>query len=436
MNPAQLTAAQAARLIQAGKLKSEDLVLACLERIAQRDGEVQAWTCCDPELALRQARELDRAAGPRGALHGIPVGVKDVFATADLLTQYGSPIYRGFQPRADAACVSLARSAGAVILGKTATTEFASIHPASTRNPLNLAHSPGGSSSGSAAAVADFMVPLAFGTQTAGSTIRPAAFCGVVSYKPTFNLINRAGLKFSAESLDTIGLFGRSVEDVALFAHAVSGQGMPVFGPPAVRIGLHRTARWQRATASAQGALEQAAQQLAAAGAVVQDCELGLEFELLYEVQGVIMCYEAARATAWETREHRKLLSLEFAERMDRGMAISHSEYRAAEAQAEQCRQRFSGELSGLDVLLTLSAVGEAPLGLNTTGDSLFNRNWTLLGVPCIHLPSSFGPQGLPLGVQVVGPRGSDLETLRCAQWIEAALAARSASPTNTNAFS
>ncbi len=430
MNPAQLTAVQAARLIHAGELKSEDLVKACLDRIVERDGEVLAWTCYDAELALRQARELDRALGPRAPLHGIPVGVKDVIDTADLPTQYGSPIYRGFQPRWDASCVSLARSAGAIVLGKTATTEFASIHPATTRNPRNLAYSPGGSSSGSAAAVADYMVPLAFGTQTGGSTIRPAAFCGVVSYKPTFNLINRAGLKFSAESLDTIGLFGRSVEDVALFAHAVSGQSMPVFGQlPAVRIGLHRTPRWQQATAPAQRLLEQAAQHLAALGALVQDHELGPGFEVLYEVQGVIMGYEAARAFAWETRNQRELLSTEYAQRMDRGMAISHSEYRAALAQAEYCRQRFAGELSGLDVLLTPSATGEAPLGLNSTGDSLFNRIWTLLGVPCIHVPFGLGPQGLPLGVQVVGSRGSDLATLCCAHWIESNLAVHCANP-------
>ena len=435
MNPAQLTAAQAARLIRAGNLKSEDLVLACLERIAVRDGEVRAWTHYDAELALRRARELDRAAGPRGPLYGIPVGVKDVIDTADFPTQYGSPIYRGFQPRADAACVSLARSAGAIILGKTATTEFASIHPAPTRNPLNLDHSPGGSSSGSAASVADFMVPLAYGTQTAGSTIRPAAFCGVVGYKPSFNLINRAGLKFSAESLDTIGFFGRSVEDVALFAHAVSGQGMPDFEPSQpVRIGVHRTPRWRTAEASAQGALEQAAQVLAVAGAVLEDFDLEPEFELLYENQGVIMRYETARAMAWETRQHRELLSPEFAERMDQGMTISRNEYQVAMTQAEQCRQRFAGELAGFDVLLTPSAVGEAPLGLNTTGDSVFNRNWTLLGVPCVHVPSSAGPRGLPLGVQVVGARGSDLETLRCAHWIEAAL--RSANPTDTNVSS
>jgi Asp-tRNA(Asn)/Glu-tRNA(Gln) amidotransferase A subunit family amidase len=202
-----------------------------------------------------------------------------------------------------------------------------------------------------------------------------------------------------------------------------------------VRIGLHRTARWRTAAASAQGALEQAAQRLTAAGAVVQDCELGPEFALLYETQGVIMRYEAARAMAWETRRQRELLSAEFAERMDQGMAISHDEYQRALTQAEQCRQRFPGELAGLDVLLTPSATGEAPLGLNTTGDAVFNRNWTLLGVPCIHVPSSLGPQGLPLGVQVVGPRGSDLATLSCAHWIETALAVRSLSPADRNAL-
>jgi Asp-tRNA(Asn)/Glu-tRNA(Gln) amidotransferase A subunit family amidase len=232
MNLAHLTATQAARLLQIGQISSEDLVHACLERISLRDSLVQAWTCYDADFALRQARELDRLVEPRGPLHGIPVGVKDVIDTADLPTEHGSPIYRGFRPRSDASCVSLARRAGAIILGKTATTEFASIHPATTCNPINLAHSPGGSSSGSAAAVADFMVPLALGTQTAGSTIRPAAFCGVCSYKPTFNLINRAGLKFSAESLDTIGLFGRCVEDVALFNHALSGLRLPDFEGP------------------------------------------------------------------------------------------------------------------------------------------------------------------------------------------------------------
>ena len=423
MTPAQLTAAQAARLIRSGDLSCEELARDCIARIALRDGALKAWTHWNPDLAIAHARLLDRSGGPRGPLHGIPLGVKDVLDTADMPTRYGSPIYRDHQPRADAACVTAARNAGALILGKTATTEFASTHPAATHNPHNLDHSPGGSSSGSAAAVADCMVPLAFGTQTGGSIIRPAAFCGVVGYKPSFNLINRAGLKFSAESLDTIGLFGRSVADVALFAHAVSGQAMPHFDAPVpLRIGLHRTPHWLQASAPARATLEQAAQMLAAAGAQVQDIEFGPEFAALYAAQILIMNYEAARATAWETRAHRDLLSADFAGRMDRGMAVPHDQYQAALAQADVCRGLFASATFGVDLLLTLSATGEAPAGLASTGDSLFNRVWTLLGVPCVHLPDGEGPQGLPLGVQVVGRRGSDVALLQGAHWIEAVL--------------
>lgn len=425
MKAAQLTASQAARLIRSGKLTAEELVNACLEQIGRREKAVKAWAWYDAESALDLARKLDRADGMRGPLHGIPIGVKDVIDTADMPTQYGSPIYRDFQPRWDASCVSLARRAGALVLGKTATAEFASIHPAPTRNPLNLDHTPGGSSSGSAAAVADYMVPLAFGTQTAGSTIRPAAFCGVVGYKPTFNLINRSGLKFSAESLDTIGLFGRSVEDVALFAHAVSGQDMPELarlqGTP--RVGLHRTAHWQQASLPARGALEHAAQRLAAAGAQVEELVLAPAFERLYESHAVIIRYESARAMAWETRHRRAMLSDAFAERMDQGIAISHADHQAALVQSEHCQKTFAAAIAGYDVLITPSAAGEAPLGLTATGDSLFNRNWTLLGVPCINLPAGLGPCGLPLGIQVVGPHRHDLETLRWAHWIEAVLA-------------
>lgn len=430
MTPAQLGAADAARLIRDRELSCEELVRDCLAHIALRDGDVKAWTHCDADRAIAQARELDRASRPLGPLHGIPIGVKDVIDTADMPTGYGSPIYHDHQPRADAACVSAARSAGALILGKTATTEFASIHPAPTRNPLNLEHSPGGSSSGSAAAVADCMVPLAFGTQTGGSTIRPAAFCGVVGYKPSFNLINRAGLKFSAESLDTIGLFARGVEDVALFAHAVTGQEMPGFDfttPP--RIGLHRTSHWQQATGPVREALEQAAQTLAGAGAQVQELEFGPEWIVLYESQVLIMNYEAARATAWEALCHRDLLSAEFAERVDRGMAIPHAQYQNALAQAYACRERFVSTTAGVDLLLTPSATAEAPAGLASTGDSLFNRIWTLMGVPCVHLPSAKGPQGLPLGVQVVGRRGEDVTVLRAAHWVEGVLAYRSVPP-------
>ena len=244
-SPNHLTAAEAARRIAAGKLTSEALVTACLERIRERERDVQAWIHCDPDAALAQARAIDKARS-RGPLAGVPVAFKDIIDTADLPTEYNSAIYRGHRPQTDAACVALVRAAGGVVLGKTVTTEFASRSPGPTRNPHNPKHTPGGSSSGSAAAVADFMAPLAFSTQTGGSTIRPASYCGIVGYKPTFGTINRAGVKPLAESLDTIGVMARTVEDCALLVHAVSGRSLPDFAsqlasPP--RIGLHRTSR-------------------------------------------------------------------------------------------------------------------------------------------------------------------------------------------------
>ena len=423
MSPARLSANSAAAKIKAGELSSEALVQACLDRVSEREPQVRAWSWLDADAALAQARACDRAAGPQGPLHGVPIGVKDVIDTADMPTAYGSAIYKGYQPRADAACVSLARAAGAVILGKTETAEFASIHPAATRNPHALAHTPGGSSSGSAAAVADFMVPLALGTQTGGSTIRPAAFCGVVGYKPSFNRVNRAGLKFSAESLDTIGFFARSVEDTALLAHVMSGQERlgkaERLKDKALRIGLYRTSQWLQASSQMRGAIEDAAQRLAAAGANVELVALTPAFDDLHAAHAVIIQYEAARATAWEYRVHGDLLSPAYQQRMRAGMAIPHERYEAALRQAESGRQDFSHLWGELDVLITPSAVDEAPLGLENTGDTVFNRLWTLLGVPCVHLPFGIGTSGLPLGLQVVGRHQDDVATLACARWIE-----------------
>ena len=423
MSPARLGANSAAAKIKAGELSSEALVQACLDRVSEREPQIRAWSWLDADAALAQARACDRAVGPKGPLHGVPIGVKDVIDTADMPTAYGSAIYKGYRPRADAACVSLARAAGAVILGKTETAEFASIHPAATRNPLAPAHTPGGSSSGSAAAVADFMVPLAFGTQTGGSTIRPAAFCGVVGYKPSFNRVNRAGLKFSAESFDTIGFFARSVDDIALLAHVMSGQerlgDAGLREDKAPRIGLCRTSRWSQASSQMREAIESAAQKLAAAGADVELVALTPAFEQLHEAHAVIMQYEAARATAWEYRVHGDLLSPAYHQRMRAGLAIPHERYEAALRQAESGRQDFADVWGELDVLITPSAVDEAPLGLENTGDAVFNRLWTLLGVPCVHLPFGTGTAGLPLGLQVVGRRQGDVATLTCARWIE-----------------
>ena len=390
-----LSATEAARRIGRGELTSEALVASCLERIAEREEQVRAWAFVDKAHALAQARALDRAPR-RSALHGIPVGIKDVIDTADLQTEYNSPIYRGFQPKADAACVAALKAAGAVILGKTATTEFANNHPAATRNPHNFGHTPGGSSSGSAAAVADFMVPLALGTQTGGSVIRPAAYCGVAGIKPSFGSINRAGLKPVAESLDTIGLFSRSVQDLTCALEALSGRAPPDLssfdGKP--RVGLCRTPRWSSADAATQANLEQAARRLALAGAQVREFDMPAGSEALFDRHRLIMGYESARALAWEHATHPDKLSTNLKARLDEGAKVTRAAYDEMRASAERCRRALANDMRELDFLLTPSATGEAPVTLASTGDPIFNRAWTLLGVPCITLPFGRGPKG------------------------------------------
>jgi len=420
-----LSASTAARRIAAGKLSSEELVAALLDRIRQRDSDVQAWVHCNAEAALAQARMVDqkKTAGP---LAGVPVAFKDVIDTADMPTGYNSPIYRHYTPHIDAACVAMVRHAGGIVLGKTVTTEFASRTPGPTRNPLNLAHTPGGSSSGSAAAVADFMVPLAFGTQTGGSTIRPAAYCGIVGYKPSFGTINRAGLKQLAESLDTIGVMARTVEDCALLTHAVSARPLPDFAtvpaqPP--RIGLLRTTRWQDASAAAQAALENATAALAKKGAHIREISLPPEFDRLHEDQMMIMNFEAARGLAHERFTHPELLSEYLRNKLEEYWHKPRAPYTEAMRHAQDCRRMFTAPFADVDVLLTLSAPGEAPQGITGTGSSLFNRMWTLLGVPCVTIPAGTGPQGLPLGVQIVGAYDDDERVLRLAEWIRQMLA-------------
>jgi len=420
----QLPASEAARAIRAGRLTAEALVAACLERIGARDGVLAAWAHVAAEAALAQARALDRQPA-RGPLHGVPVGIKDIFDTADLPTEHNSPIYRGNRPRADAAAVALLRRAGCVILGKTATTEFANRHPPATRNPRNPAHTPGGSSSGSAAAVADHMVPLALGTQTAGSVIRPAAFCGVVGLKPSFGSINRAGVKPVADSLDTIGLIANSVEDTALALDLLSGRRAPDFAAKvtAPRIGFARTSRWKDTDAATQAALESAAGRLASAGADVKDAALPPAADALFDAQARIMNFETARALAWEQSHHHDAISARLLARLDDGWAVTREQYDDARQTARDARRQFADLMRGFDMLLTPSARGEAPKGLASTGDSLFNRVWTTLGVPCITLPCGNGPQGLPLGVQLVSAIEQDTALLARAHWVASVLA-------------
>jgi Asp-tRNA(Asn)/Glu-tRNA(Gln) amidotransferase A subunit family amidase len=420
----QLSATEAAARIAAGKLKSEALVAACLERISQREKDVQAWAFIDPELALAQARARDREPR-RTRLHGIPVGVKDVFDTADLPTEYGSPIYRGNRTACDAACVAQVRELGGVILGKTVTTEFATRHPGKTRNPHNLKHTPGGSSQGSAAAVADWMAPLAFGTQTTSSVIRPAAYCGVVGYKPSFGLINRAGVKALSDSLDTVGTLTRTVPDAALIVEELSGA--PVTSFDAVprlkpRIGFCRTPYWRQADRPTQQALEQAVPRLQSAGANVAAVDLAGEFAHLVDVQVTISTYEMFRALAYERTRFPDLISEHLMGRLLGGGRVMRAEYEEAQAIAQRCRARLDDVFREYDALLAPSTMGEAPEGLASTGDPVFGSSWTVLHGPAVTVPAFHGPRGLPLGAQIIGPLGKDGPTLLCAEWVWHAL--------------
>ncbi len=406
------TAIEAARRIADGTLTSEALVRACLDRISEREPLVQAWQHLDMEAALNMARHVDRFGS--GALKGIPIGVKDIIDTVDMPTGYGSPLYETSRPPRDAACVALARHAGALILGKTVTTEFAYFQPGKTRNPHNPDRTPGGSSSGSAAAVASGMVPLAFGTQTAGSIIRPASFCGCVGYKPTFGLIDRTGVRPFADSLDTVGVFATTVEDAAFFASVIAGRpnlhiAGEVFRP---RIGLTRTHAWEAAEPATATALDEAATRLRVVGLEVREVALPERWRGLLEAQKTIMAFEAARSHAPEMLTAPDRLSVKLRELLEAGAVIAAEDYDAAKVLVAEARAGFGDVLDGLDVLLTPSAPGEAPVGLGATGDPVFNRLWTALGVPCISVPGLTGPSGMPVGVQVVGRWGDDRRTL------------------------
>lgn len=392
---------------------------ACLARIAAEEPRVGAWAFLDEELALAQARRVD-ATRPRPPLAGLPVGVKDIIDTADMPTECGSPVLRGRRPERDAACVQALRAAGAVILGKTVTTELAYFSPGKTRNPHDPSRTPGGSSSGSAAAVACGMVPLALGTQTAGSVIRPASFCGVVGLKPSHGLLPLEGVSPFAPSLDTLGCFSRDVADLPPLLAAL-GAPLPRVKPPTTpRLALCRTEQWPAAAPESRQAVERAAARLAAAGASVSEMELGPELAGLPGAQKTIMAAEAARALGEMLARHQASMSRVLLDLLDEGAATSPAAYQAALAQASRCRRLVSPLFEKVDVLLTPSAVGEAPVGLSSTGDPAFNRIWTLLGLPCLSLPGATGPAGMPVGVQLVGPDRGEARLLAVAAWVAA----------------
>jgi Asp-tRNA(Asn)/Glu-tRNA(Gln) amidotransferase A subunit family amidase len=423
MNPSnlnQLDAWQAARLLARRELRAADLLRACLDRVAERDSEVHAFAHLDRDHALAQAHALD--SGPvRGPLHGLPIGVKDLFDTFDLPTAYGSPIYGEHRPVADAAVVALCREAGALVMGKTVTTEFAYFHPGLTRNPHDLTRTPGGSSSGSAAAVADYMLPLALGTQTAGSVIRPAAYCGVVGYKASSGRVPRAGVKSLSEALDTLGGFGRSVRDVALLGAVITGDtrlNANFDDSVAPRIGLCRTPEWSHAEADTQSAWDKATAALIQHTPTVSDVMLPETLPDLVALQKEIMAFEMRRALSVERLQHRERLSPQLRALLDGGAEISGARHAANLASTEMAKHRIDTLFDRFDVLLAPSAAGEAPVGIDATGDPLFCRGWTLLGLPCIHLPFAQGSDGLPVGLQLIGRWGEDHRLLASAQWV------------------
>jgi Asp-tRNA(Asn)/Glu-tRNA(Gln) amidotransferase A subunit family amidase len=426
--PCRLSAVTLARRIESGELTAEAAVRSCLDRIAAREPVVRAWAHLDRDQALAAARACD-ASGRAGLLKGVPFGIKDIFDTAEMPSGYGSPIYTGCQPSFDASAAALPEAAGAILLGKTVTTEFANRHPGPTSHPRNPMHTPGGSSSGSAAAVADFMVPLAIGTQTGGSVIRPAAYCGVVGFKPSWGLFPPAGMHMNTDSLDTVGAMARTVGDIALFRAAL--MAIPYEAPRAPetppRLALCRTPYWDRALPEGRAMLEEAAARLRAAGAEIVDSELPNECGDIAAIQNRHSLYEAPRNHAPELHRHAPLLSDDLLAngRIGNGRKLTLDDFRAARRHAENARAA-AGEWAGrFDAILTLPAPGQAPKTLASTGDAVFNGLWTVLYMPCLTLPAGDGPDGLPVGIQLVGRRHADAKLLDIGLWVERALAAR-----------
>jgi Asp-tRNA(Asn)/Glu-tRNA(Gln) amidotransferase A subunit family amidase len=431
-NLATLTATETAGKIVRGELSSEEAVTACLERIAARDPEIRAFVHLVPEqtLAAARARDDERRRGrPFGPLHGVPVAIKDIFDTADFPTENGSPLFAGRKPERDARSVAKLRAAGAVIVGKTVTTECAFYHPGPTRNPHDRSRTPGGSSSGSAAAVAVGMVPVALGSQTNGSVIRPAAFCGVIGFKPSHGLISRAGVLTLSRHLDHVGVFARTLADAALVVDVLAGPdpadpdthdarapglGAALSAPGArSRVAFVRTPIWEKAAPATRIAFEALADRLD-----LEALELPAHFARAWDVQRTIMSADMARnlGPAAERGGEGKVSKV-LGDFLAEGNAVSPARYDEAIAEAGVYRADLAGALRGFDALLTPATVGVAP-PIATTGDPAFCSLWTLAGMPAVSLPILQGEGGLPLGVQLVAAHGEDARLFRAAQWL------------------
>lgn len=444
VKPHTLTATEAAAFVASGQLKSVQLVKSCLDRIAETDKDIRAWAHLDPDAAMAQAAECDRQKQkgmPTGPLHGIPVGLKDIIDTRDMPTQRGTPIFAGRQPDADARVVEMLREAGAVIMGKTVTTELAFVHANETRNPHNINHSPGGSSSGSAAAVAAAHVPLAIGTQTNGSVIRPASFCGIFGFKPTRGSISRSGVLQTSVSLDQLGTFGRSLADAALLADVISGYDQRdsesfVHARPAMLEGALAEAPvepdlvWfnlpfhDRLSEAAHDGLSDIMDIL---GPRLQRMDPADTLAQLVAVQARIHEYEICQHLAETFDAHWDDLSDTLKPVLTRGRQIGRAEYEDALAVKKSAEDFFDDFLSEFDAIVAPSAAGEAPIFGQGTGDPIFCTLWTLAGLPCVTLPLLVGETGLPIGVQVIGPAGKDDRLLRTARWVQNHIAASAA---------
>ena len=429
------TAADLAAAIADGAATSEQAVAACLARIEAREDTVGAWAHLAPDLALAQARDRDRAqaaSGPLGPLHGVPVGIKDIIDTADLPAESGADLFRGRRPVHDATCVALLRAAGAVILGKTVTTEFAMTGQRGTRNPLDPARTPGGSSSGSGAGVADFMVPLALGSQTGGSVIRPASFCGVHGYKPTFGSISRHGMMMLARPLDHVGVYGKSLDDLALIGdvlmvHDVKDFDMrsmpgvnlrqaladPISRPPS--LAFVKGPPWAFAEGHLDGVFQAYVDSL---GDAVREVELAGIFDDALDAQATVMNANVWRNLGVHVDEHGDVLLDETVRRLEAGRDVRAEDYIKALELTDSLRAALTSLFEYYDAIITAGAPGEAPLGLESTGNAAFQRLWTLTGLPAVTLPLLSGPNGMPIGVQVIGAPGRDDDLFRAARWV------------------
>lgn len=413
-----LSALGLARAVEAGELTPGDVIEQCAAAIAEREKEVGAFVTLDLEGARKAAQQSRLASKP---LRGLPVALKDIFDTVDLPTEYGSPIYAGYRPKADASMVALINRAGGTLIGKTVTTQFAHLDPGKTRNPHNLGHTPGGSSSGSAAGVAAGFFPIATGSQTGGSVIRPASFCGVVGFKPSYRLFPTVGMKCVSWHLDTAGLFAASVADVAFAASVIGDRDLRIDGrpPSSPRIGVLRDQPWPAASGDMIAALDKATRAAASANARVRDIKLTPVLAGAFRAHSVIQAYEAARSLASEYERSRDKLAKGVLELVEQGFATTASAYDDARRTARQARHALSDLMTDVDVILSPSAPGAAPKGLGSTGSSTFNRLWTLMGTPCVNVPGLSDPSGLPLGIQVIGRFGQDRSTLEAARFIE-----------------